>query len=165
MHQEDPFKCAHLSHPSSFLFLFCFLLFFHLVLLLLVVISNCLQLPMFVASVDLAPTCCYPDQEHHPYFQSDASFSRQLAQLAAEPVSLLLLRKAACPASGSVLLQPLQQRVHYACSFRASDVKVPGRNRVLLFRQISMTAYTCHCSITTCCSCTAPLAPRPALVF
>ena len=32
-----------------------------------------LPLPMFVASVDLAPTCCYPDQEHHPYFQSDAS--------------------------------------------------------------------------------------------
>ena len=24
-----------------------------------------------------------------------------------------------------------------------------------------MTVYTCHCSFTTCCSCTAPLAPRP----
>ena len=35
VHQEDPLKCAHLSHPSSFFFLFCFLLFFHLVLLLL----------------------------------------------------------------------------------------------------------------------------------
>ena len=73
VHQEDPLKCAHLSHPSSFFFLLCFLLFFQLVLLLLVVISNCLQLPMFVASVDLAPTCCYPAQEHHPYFQPDAS--------------------------------------------------------------------------------------------
>ena len=91
MHQEDPLKCAHLSHPSSFFFLFSFMLFFHLALLSLVVISNC----------DLAPTCCHPAREHHPYFQSDASLSRQLAQLAAESVSLLLLRKAACPASGS----------------------------------------------------------------
>ena len=73
VHQEDPLKCVHFSHPSSFFFLLCFLLFFHLVLLLLVVISNCLQLPMFVASVDLAPTCCYPAQEHHPCFQPDAS--------------------------------------------------------------------------------------------